>query len=74
MRNLSSKKAFKVTYTKKVGGDGTIIVQAPNEEKAIINANQHCFTGKDFRDAIEVPFEEYTTPSKQGFQGSDKAN
>lgn len=69
---MSSNKAFQVTYTKKVGGNGSIIVKANNEDKAISNAKYLCFTGSDFRDAVEVPIESYSKPRKQGFQGSER--
>jgi len=71
---MKATKAFQVTYTKRIGGNGTIIVKAHNEDAALSHAKNLCFTGSDFRDAIEVPFESYTKPSKQGFQGSGRQN
>lgn len=65
-------KAFKVTYTKKIGGNGTIIVKAHNEDAALSHASYLCFTGSNFRDAVEVPLESYIKPRKQGFQGSGR--
>lgn len=73
MKNTNSK-TFKVTYTKKVGGIGTIIVKATSEEAAIKNARQHCFTGSDFRGANQIEDSLYIKPSKQGFQGSQRSN
>lgn len=32
-------KTFEVTYTKKIGGDSSILVRAENEIKALSNAN-----------------------------------
>jgi len=66
-------KTFKVTYTKKVGGEGTILVLAHNQDLAIKRANQLCFTGSDFRNAVETN-EKYIKPSLQGFAGSIRQN
>jgi len=66
-------KTYKVTYTKRIGGNGTIIVRADNERQALSNANYLCFTGSDFRDPIEFDGK-YIKPSKQGFQGSGRMN
>lgn len=63
-------KAFKVTYTKKIGGEGIIIVKSANEYAAISHAKHLCFTGSNFRNAVEVPLTLYVKPKKQGFQGS----
>lgn len=72
MKNKSN--TFEVTYTKKVGGNGTIIVRAENKAQALRNAKYLCFTGSDFRGAKLVSDNQYTKPSKQGFQGSARAN
>lgn len=61
-------KTFKVTYTKKVGGEGSILVKAQDENQALKNAKYLCATGSDFRNAIETD-EAYSKPRKQGFQG-----
>lgn len=71
---MKATKAFEVTYTKRIGGNGTIIVKAHNELAAISHAKYLCFTGANFRDAIEVSFDLYTKPVKQGFQGSARQN
>lgn len=42
-------KAFNVTYTKAIGGNGTLRVKAHNEDEALKNAKFLCFTGRDFR-------------------------
>jgi hypothetical protein len=59
---------YKVTYTKKIGGEGSILVKAINETQAISNAKNLCATGSEFRNA-ELTQESYTKPRKQGFQG-----
>lgn len=59
-------KTFEVTYTKRIGGNGTILVQAENESLAIVRAKQLCHTGKDFREAKETD-KPYIKPRKQGF-------
>lgn len=61
-------KTFKVTYTKKIGGAGTILVRAENEKTALRNAKDLCATGSSFRNAIETD-EKYIKPRKQGFYG-----
>ena len=61
-------KTYNVTYTKRIGGEGTILVKAQDENQAIKNANFLCATGSDFRNAIETQ-EQYYKPRKQGFQG-----
>jgi hypothetical protein len=66
-------RTYKVTYTKKIGGENTIIVKAENENQALKNAKNVCFTGSDFRNAVETN-ELYVKPSKLGYQGSNRAN
>ena len=65
-------KAFKVFYTKRIGGTGSIIVKAIDENQAIRHAKYLCFTGRDFNSPLEVPLSEYIKPRKQGFQGSER--
>ena len=43
------KNTYKVTYIKKVGGNGAFIVTATNKKEALSNAKDLCFTGKDFK-------------------------
>ena len=62
------KTTFNVTYTKKVGDNGSILVIAENEQQAISRAKGICATGSNFRDAV-VSNEKYTKPRKQGFAG-----
>lgn len=62
------KLTFKVTYSKKIGGNGTIIVKAANKSEALIMSKRLCATGSDFRDAV-ITDEVYTKPRKQGFAG-----
>ena len=66
-------KTFSVSYTKKVGGEGQIIVKAMDEPEALNNAAYLCFTGSDFRNPKEVDHSKYTKPRNQGFQGSERA-
>lgn len=63
-------KTYKVTYTKAIGGTGSILVKASDEVQAIANAKNLCFTGRDFRDAV-VTDEIYMKPRKQGFYGKN---
>ena len=63
-----NKTTFKVTYTRKIGGNGSILVRAENEKKAISTAKGLCATGSNFRDAV-VTDEKYIKPRKQGFAG-----
>lgn len=57
-------KTFKVEYTKFIGGKGTILVKAKNEEQAIINAKNVRRTGSDFCNATETN-EKYVKPKFQ---------
>ena len=65
---MTTKKTFKVTYTKKIGGVGSILVVADNANQAIQRAAHLCYTGSDFRNAEETD-EIYEKPRKQGFYG-----
>lgn len=72
---MSTKsKTYKVYYTKKIGGVGTLIVKALNPTEALKTAKYSVFTGKDFRNAKLVDSSNYKKPRKQGFQGSGRAN
>lgn len=57
-------ETYQVTYTKAIGSPATINVQAPNKELALIEAKKHCYTGDDFRDAVETN-ETYIHPRQQ---------
>lgn len=61
---------YKVTYTKAIGGNGSIIVRANDEAQAIVNAKDLCHTGRDFRNAV-ITDEKYVKPRKQGFAGKN---
>lgn len=61
-------KTFEVTYTKRIGGTGTILVKAVNEIMALNNARFLCATGTNFRNAIESS-KDYVKTRKQGYQG-----
>lgn len=69
----TTTKTYEVAYTKKVGGNGTILVRAKDEAQALKNAKYLCFTGSNFRDAKIVSDDLYTKPRNQGFQGSERA-
>lgn len=45
-----SKQYYKVTYDKKIGGTGTMIVRAYSENNALTKAKGNCHTGTNFRD------------------------
>jgi hypothetical protein len=70
---MKAIKTFIVTYDKKNGQTGILLISAPNEKQALNNAKNCCFTGRNFRDAIETD-EKYVSPSKVGFQGSNRQN
>lgn len=61
-------KTFKVTYTKAIGGEGSILVKAQDEEQALKNAKFLCATGSDFRNVKETN-EPYVKPRRQSFYG-----
>lgn len=65
---MKNSKTFKVTYTKRIGGEGTILVKAQDENQALKNAQHCCATGSDFRNP-QLTDEDYTKPRKQGFAG-----
>ena len=65
---MKTSKTFQVTYTKAIGGEGTILVKAQNENQAITNARNVCASGSDFRNALETD-QAYIKPKKQGFAG-----
>lgn len=65
----TESKTFKVTYTKNIGGEGTIIVKAKDEIQAVANAKYLCATGKNFREPQQIDDSLYIKPRKQGFQG-----
>ena len=65
---MKDLKIYKVTYTKKIGVEGTILIKAHNEESAVKYAKNACVTGSDFRNPVETD-EKYVKPSKQGFKG-----
>ena len=73
-KKSSGSKTYKVWYTKKIGGVGSVIVKALNPTQALKNAKQHVFTGRKFRNPKLVDAKLYYKPRKQGFQGSGRAN
>ena len=63
---------YQVSYDKKIGGIGTMVVIAINEEAALKTAEFLRFTGKNFRDAKVV---DWSTPSEKGnTSGSHRMN
>lgn len=68
MKANQFKFTYEVTYTKRIGGEGTILVKADTSEQALKNARNLCATGSDFRKPI-ISDKEYSKPRKQGFQG-----
>jgi hypothetical protein len=67
--SLIKTKAYKVNYTKAIGGIGTVIIKAKNPTEALKNAKFSVASGKDFRNAKLVALVEYKKPRKQGFAG-----
>ena len=65
---IPNSKTFRVEYTKAIGGTGSILVKAPDADRAIKCASMSCATGKDFRNAVETT-EAYIKPLMQGFKG-----
>lgn len=66
-------KTYKVNYTKANCQNGTIIVKAENQQQAIVNSRNCCFTGFDFRNAVETT-DDYVKPSLNGYQGRNRIN
>jgi hypothetical protein len=56
-------KYFKISYTKAIGGEGTLTAKGRNEAEAIANAKDNCFTGRDFKVIGE------TAPTKDTVKG-----
>jgi len=69
---MKKSNTYIVNYTKRIGGQGTIIVRAHNEEQAIKNAKFLCFTGSDFNNPTLIDDSLYIKPSMQGFAGSHR--
>jgi len=70
----NGNKAYQVTYTTAMGKENTIIVKTNNPDAVLSLAKSSCFTGEDFRNAIEIPLQNYIKPTHQGFAGSGRAN
>lgn len=70
----NKSKTYKVWYDKKTGGVGSVILKAGSPKNALVNAKQHVFTGKNFRNPKLVDNSNYSKPRKQGFYGSGRAN
>jgi len=71
-KQKENQNKYQVTYDKKMGGTGTMVVIADNESNAIKNAKFLRFTGSNFRDAKTV---EWSTESESGnTSGSHRMN
>lgn len=66
---MKNSTTFKVTYTKRIGGEGSILVKAQDENQALKNAQNLCATGSDFRNPVVVSNQDYIKPRQQGFAG-----
>jgi hypothetical protein len=55
-----TRKFYRIGYTKKVGGQGIIIVKARNEREALANAKDNRFTGSKFYVIKEVKSAKHT--------------
>lgn len=64
-------KTYYVNYTKANGKQGRIMVKALDENQAVTNAKNCCYTGIDFCNPVETT-DKYTKPSVNGFSGSNR--
>ena len=72
---MKATKLFKVTYDRKVGGEATMIVKAVNQDNALTNAYKCCFTGKNFRNPVEVENgDTFSSLHPNGRCGRNRAN
>ena len=51
---MKTTKYFEVSYTKAIGGTSTLNAKGRNENEAIANAKDNCFTGSDFKIIREI--------------------
>lgn len=61
-------KVYEVTYTKRNGQEGSVLIKGSDTKNAIANAKNSIFTGNDFRNPQETD-KEYIKPRMQGFAG-----
>lgn len=73
-KEMKAVRYYQVTYDKKVGSVGTMVVRAMNEEEALKYAAFCCFTGSNFRDAKEVEKQLTFSELHFGRCGSNRAN
>ena len=66
-----SVKVYKVYYTKRVGGVGSVLVKAASPGNALANAKNHVRTGSKFRNPVLQKTNTYKKPRKQGFAGGN---
>ncbi|MCI1681457.1 MAG: hypothetical protein LKI39_02750 [Bacteroides sp.] len=72
---MKATKYYKVSYDKKVGGKGTMVVKAMSENEALRNAYNNCFTGSNFRDPVEVEKQDtFSELHPNGRCGRNRAN
>ena len=64
---------YQLDYTKQNGQNTQIVVKARNENEAIPNAKNVCYTGKDFRNPEQVP-EQATFADTTSGHHSNRAN
>lgn len=71
-KQKDGQNKYSVTYDKKVGGIGTMVVISDSAENALKTASFLRFTGGNFRDAVVV---DWSTPSENGnTSGSHRMN
>jgi len=51
----AQRKYYEVSYTKAIGSKGILNVKARNEQEAIANAKDNCYTGSNFKVIKEIP-------------------
>lgn len=70
-----SIKYYEVTYDKRIGGTGKLVVKALNETESLRNAVNCCFTGSNFREPVEVEEQEtFAQQHPNGRCGSNRMN
>ncbi len=51
---MKTRKFYQLAYTKATGNEGLLNVKARNENEAIANAKDNCFTGSNFKVIREI--------------------
>lgn len=74
-KRMKAIRYYEITYDKKVGGVGTMVVRAMSPQEALKYAAFCCFTGRNFRDAKEVEKQPtFSELHSNGRCGSNRAN